>query len=124
MKHAGIREEKPLEIVEKTIGADATAALLSALGGSRIVIPQKVGEHHPIAQAVGLDAARMLTVEMAGMTVDLPVTARKRALIVAALGEGLSAYRIANRYTCSPRFVYKVQAELRAAEPPKQMGLF
>lgn len=119
-----IKEEKLIDQVRDIIGDEAHAALLSALGGARIVVPKKIGQHHPIYQAIGAEASARLSEEIPGTTIDLPVTAKKRALIAAALKENKSAFTIAKSYFCSVRFVYKVQSEMRSAPEPRQMGLF
>lgn len=112
--------------VMEVIGVEAFDLLTAALGGSRIVVPKSIGEHHPIAQAIGLELAQKLSAERPALTIDLPVTPKKRALIETALSDRLPAAHIARRYFCSVRFVYKVQAEMRDRErlPDEQMGLF
>jgi hypothetical protein len=106
------------------IGEDATRAIEEQLGGAHIVIPKKIGLHHPIGQAIGVEAAAKLSEALAGSIIDIPVTARKRALIEGALRNSDSVNTIARRYYCSPRYVWKVKAELAAIQEPKQMGLF
>ncbi len=120
-----IQEERLIDQVRDVIGADAMTALLAKLGGRRLVIPKKMGEHHPISDAIGHDAALRLAEELAGATLDVPVTAMKRAQIAEALAQNMKPDEIVRRYLCSRRFVFKVQAEMRAGDDePKQMGLF
>lgn len=109
--------------IMKVIGVEAFDQLAAALGGSRVVVPRHAGEHHPIAVAIGLDAARRLSHELPALTIDLPITPKKRALIETALNDNVPVVRIAQQYYCSVRFVYKVQAELRDRAEPLQMGL-
>ncbi len=115
--------EREIDQVQEVIGPEAMGYLLAKLGGSRIVVPKTIGEHHPIAHAVGLEAAQKLSEALPGLTLDLPITARKRALILDALANKVPAHKIARDCLCTVRFVFKVQAENRSQSEPKQMGL-
>jgi len=110
--------------IRETLGAEAHDALVEALGGAQIYIPQKIGAHHPLAQAMGLEEAVLLSRHFAGETLVLPVTQRKRAIIEEGLRKNEPVLRIARRAVCSPRFVWKVKAELASAKEPDQQGLF
>jgi hypothetical protein len=113
-----------IALIRAAVGDDAHKTLLEALGGTQLYIPAKVGEHHPLAQAMGLEAARQLSSKLAGVTITLPVTLRKRALIEEGLRNGDPVLKIAVRAVCSPRFVWKVKAEMVEAKEPDQLGLF
>lgn len=108
-----MKQERLIDEIAAAIGPEAHAALLAELGGRRLVIPKKVGPHHPLTVAIGAGPAATLSAEFAGATLDLPVTAKKRALIIEALKRNEKPYAIAQRYLCTPRFVFKVQAEMR-----------
>jgi len=117
-------KENLMSDLEAAIGTASFQSLVSALGGRQLYIPKTpVGAHHPITQAIGAEAAAILVREFPGLTVMLPVTERKRALIRAGLVAGEPVLRIAARVLCSPRFVWKVKAEMQDAAEPDQLGL-
>jgi hypothetical protein len=111
--------------LESAIGSEGFQRLVGALGGRQLYIPKApVGPHHPIVQAAGEEVAAILIREFPGLTVMLPVTERKRALIKAGLEAGDPVLRIAQRVLCSPRFVWKVKAEISQSKSPTQPSLF
>ena len=122
------KEDPLLGEVEDLIGAEAYRALVQALGGKRIRVPAKIGPHHPLAMAIGLDLAQRLAKEFAPHSIDLPIAAKKRYLIAQALSAGKSVSSIAATFYCTQAFVFKVKATLAAETPvevvdPKQMRL-
>lgn len=117
-------EDKPLLAqIKAAIGDDAHDDLLAALGGTQLYVPAKIGEHHPIAVSAGMEAAAILSSQFAGLTLMLPVTLKKRAAIIDALKSNTPVLQIAKNVYCSPRFVWKVKAELAASQEPDQLGL-
>ena len=118
-----MKEERLIDEIAAAIGPEAHASLLAELGGRRLVIPKKIGPHHPLAVAIGAGPAATLSAEFAGATLDLPINAKKRALIVDALKRNEKPYAIAARYLCTRRFVFKVQSEMRSKGSEPQLKL-
>ncbi|EGF92444.1 hypothetical protein ABI_08800 [Asticcacaulis biprosthecium C19] len=109
--------------VVAAIGETAAQAIEAKLGGKRIVIPKTIGLNHPIGQAVGTEVAAKLSAEFAGAILDVPVGAKKRALIEGDLRKGDSVNTVAARYFTSPRTIWRIKAAL-ADDEPQQLGLF
>ncbi len=120
MRH--VPQSRMTELAD-AIGEEAYQALLARLGGYILYVPVKIGQHHPIAQTIGLEASAKLSQEFAGLSLNLPVTARRRAVIEAMLEEGKGAVQIARTVYCSPRYVWKVKAEMDGSSEPQQLGL-
>ena len=114
-----------LDRIRKLIGDVAYARLLEGLGGRRVTVPAKAGEHHYLTRIIGQAAADKLCHEFSNDRVDLPIQAKKRALIVQALAAKLPKTEIARTYFVTERYVYKVQEEEGEAEAePLQGRLF
>jgi hypothetical protein len=118
-------------------GLRAALAMARARGGQRIYV-RPVAEDNPwLLEAVGLATARLITAYLcAGQVVylDLPIAGtrgrsaerqQRRAIIAAGLAAQLPIDEIAAAAGVSRRFVFWVQARLRAREgSPQQLDLF
>ncbi|CAL4866707.1 hypothetical protein MMA231_00951 [Asticcacaulis sp. MM231] len=111
-----------MQHIAAAIGTDAARKFEEVLGGRRFVIPQKIGIHHPIGDVIGIEAGEVLSAALAGSIIDVPVTARKRALVERALSEGKSVNTIARTYLCTPRYVQKIKATRSAVEAEAKQG--
>lgn len=105
------------------IGIDALNELQLIFGGKRLFVPRHMGPHHPIAQAIGLDAARALAQELGGQRFDVPLMLKRRALIEKCLADGLGSQKTADRVGCTRRAVQYTKAQLAQLPAPKQPRL-
>lgn len=62
------------------LGEDCFVALAQSFGGTRLFIPQKLGEDHEIVVAIGAEAAQRLSRRCAGATIRIPLAREERAL--------------------------------------------
>lgn len=102
------------ELVD-VIGLTAAQKLVSAYGGTRLVVPMKMPESHPLAQLLGLEAARKLSAHYAHERMDVPVAlAAIRAVRDQTIRdehrEGVSARRLALRFQLTERRVWEILA--------------
>lgn len=114
-------ELAPFDMIVELIGVEKAAALSLALGGRRIYVPRNPGPHHPLAAAIGEEAAQAVAAEFPSHRLDIPLTAGKRKMIVSLRNDQrLSIARIAQELRCTERHVYQVLADEKAQQP----GLF
>lgn len=101
-----------LDDVAEVIGIDAATALARRFGGQRIYVPRDMGEHHPIAVAVGLDAARLLAEFYQTTELFIPIRARHVSLVheLARLDPPPTRAQIADRVGITERQVYRLLA--------------
>lgn len=118
------RDTVYLREVMQVLGESVYGDMLEAFGGTNLYVPATAGAHHPITVIIGQEAANLLCARFAGDTLELPVTARKRALIKADLVAGIKPIPIARKYYCSVRYVQYIQAEMADQKPSQQLGLF
>lgn len=101
------------------IGFTAVLALVLKFGGIRLHIPKACPDTHPLAVALGSDAAAALCKYMGGEKFDVPrasglfAAARNREIV--ANPEGLSASQLAIKHGLVLRTVRKIRAA--AAKP-------
>ena len=72
------------------IGEEALILLAETFGGLRLLVPMKMGATHPIARAVGLDAAKLLSDRYAPDYLDVPLAREERALQYRADGRTIA----------------------------------
>jgi hypothetical protein len=102
------------------IGWDAAERLSVATGGRGISIPANPGEHSPLVQIVGRDAALILASTFAGDELTCAKGPGVRAEVRRLRADGLSIRGIAATLRCTERFVYKVLAEGAPDAPPPE----
>lgn len=73
--------------LEALIGTAALVRLAEAFGGTRLFIPTTMTASHPIAKAVGSEAAKVLTSRLAPDVVRVPLAREQRALHYRAIGD-------------------------------------
>ncbi len=61
-----------LQEIAGVVGVDATLKLAAASGGLRLFIPAKIHAQHPIAKAIGIDKAKLLSRRYASECIALP----------------------------------------------------
>ena len=124
------------EIID-AIGIGATLKLVEAFGGIRVYVPSedtlRSSEHlardgHPLARAIGVEAACKLARLRSGEFLDLPrATAYMRAMRDAAIRDGLenaSAAALAIQYHTTRRNIFRIKAAGGDAADDAQPDLF
>jgi hypothetical protein len=104
-----------IEELAPVVGADGARALMMAFAGRRIYVPKEIGEHHPIAAAVGLEKARKVAEYYQCTHLEFPIAAAKRRQVLDLAAQGLSDSAISARVWLTERRVRQVRAEARAA---------
>lgn len=100
----------------QVIGADAAIALGRAFAGTRLYIPLQMPAHHPIATAIGVDAARDLGCHFGTECIEIPLLKSRgerhadRKLIADLRRQGFTIAEVARAVGCSERNVYNVLA--------------
>lgn len=108
-----------LEEIEESIGRPATIALTRVYGGRTLRVPSSIHTAHPIAIAVGMDAAAKLCREFNGMALEIPsersslLRARNEAIVAAYLHpvEPASIRRLAMDHQVSRKMIRKILAK-------------
>ena len=124
------------EIID-AIGIGATLKLVEAFGGIRVYVPSadtlRSSQHlardgHPLARAIGVEAACKLAQLRAGEFLELPrATAYMRAMRDAAIRDGLenaSAAALAQQYHTTRRNIFRIKAAGGDAADDAQPDLF
>ena len=117
--------ESMLEMAE-WIGPAATLRLIAAFGGIELYVPLEMTEDHPIAEAIGIDAARRLVAIYGRERLDLPagnpaIAAARRQKVLAQVKAGtLSKQKAARQLGTSARYVRQLLAQPRIM---RQLGL-
>jgi hypothetical protein len=70
---------RPGPELEALIGEAALVRLAEAFGGTRLYVPVKMTARHPIAKAVGMDAAQQLSARLAPDYIRVPLAREQRA---------------------------------------------
>ena len=118
--------------IAEVAGLDAALALAGARGGRRITIPAQPRPDHWFAQAVGMDAALLISdhfrVGNSGAVVELPVgpsgaMATTRRRIDELLRKGVSADRIAREVRVHRTTVFRRKSSMDETDP-RQGSLF
>ena len=61
-----------LRDIYRLIGKKGAVSLVRWRGGAKLTVPKRVGERHPIAQALGCTSARVLAGYYGGEKIDIP----------------------------------------------------
>lgn len=83
-----IRPPPEVAWIIEAAGEKAALDLVSAFGGSRVYFPRRPKPTSPVAQAVGLEAARSLGAAVGQEYRKIPLVRRWRALHLRAAGLG------------------------------------
>lgn len=109
------------EQLAEVIGEKAAEELCRAWGGLRVYVPtpQGMDERHPIALAIGLDAALKLCAEWPAHTLTIPMLdrlrrARRHQEIVEAYKAGARVTNLARKYGMHAHSIYALIARLDA----------
>lgn len=100
--------------METIIGTAATLKLVNERGGTEIVIPKNPTEKCLIAQIIGIDAAKKLSLELGYGKFMIPMghfrgMGRKKVLAAKMIEQGLSSNRIAAELDIHERTVRRVK---------------
>ena len=98
------------------LGDDGFLALVEAVGGRRLDVPQTIGADHEIAEAIGEDNAARLSERYAPAQLRIPLAREERARHYRA--GGLSNGKIATRLGMTEPGVDKLFARMDA--PPEK----
>lgn len=110
------------------IGLQATLRIVEHYGGVRLYVPVEIEADHPIAQMIGLDAARKLAAEYGGQDhFDIPrAAAALRAVrarqIRADRATGMTHRALARKYHLTERWIRHVLGDEETTA--EQAGLF
>lgn len=103
------------------IGMASARELARHFGGTRLYVPRKIGEHHPIAVAIGRAAADRLAASAGSQTLAIPRQPERRARVVELRSRSLTIAQIVRETTYSERHVYRL---LRDDDAIRQPDLF
>ena len=117
--HAPQKQTQWAYVVE-LIGEAAADRLSRDFGGRRVFVPKSLGEHHPLAASIGLEAARTLVANIGPGDLEPPLSQGRRLRIVELLKAGWKAERIGPAVGCSRRTVFRVKAALAEADDQQQ----
>lgn len=115
------RDSRHFQEVAGVIGVEATEKLCRALGGARIYVPATIGDHHPIAVAVGKEKAARIADHFHRTVLALPKgLSRRERVIEFRRDTDMTIQEIALATDYTEAGVYKILAEERGG----QMDLF
>ncbi|MGE4321733.1 MAG: hypothetical protein AB7E60_01735 [Sphingobium sp.] len=111
------RGSEIFQSVADIIGVTATETLCRALGGTRIYVPATIGEHHPIAVAIGLDDAAKIADHFHRTVLALPKGLTRRQRVLEYRREtNMTVQQIALATDYTEAGVYKILAEERGGQ--------
>ena len=96
-----------------TIGTAATLKLLDRFGGTRLYVPGRVGDEHPLVFAIGKEAADKLVAVYGRERIDVPRAsemwrASRDADIRDRYRAGETAAELARYYQVTERTIYRI----------------
>lgn len=100
------------------IGLPAVQRLVQHYGGVRVVVPEKMHAHHPLARLLGLEVAERLSHHYARERIDVPkalgaILAVRNAVIARDNAQGVSARRLALMHNLTERRIWEILAAQR-----------
>lgn len=112
----------PMHDLVRVLTLPTALRLADRFGGSRVYVPHpsRISEDHPIAQAIGLEAARQLTEEWPKFELVIPrcapILRAERNKALRADRETLSAREAALKWELTERHVFKIWAGVDAPD--------
>lgn len=94
MRASGTSGRQSAELID-AIGEAAAVALAEEYAGTRLYVPPRIKEHHPIVKLIGRNAADGLSEHYGRITIRVPLLRKERALH--HRNQGMSNGRIAVR---------------------------
>lgn len=114
---------RPGPELEALIGEEALVRLAERFGGTRLFVPVKMTARHEIAQAIGVEKARLLSERLAPDVIRVPLAREPRARHYRA--RGMSNAQIARQLQITERGVEKLFQRLPdAPKKGSQLTLF
>ena len=111
--------------IADTLGEAKAAELCRHLGGVKIYVPQTIDANHPIAKAIGMEAAQTLAYYHHRTAFTLPKSYNRRARVLELWERGgMSQKEIALATEYSERHVGTIIAQHNAAIDDGQLDLF
>lgn len=115
--------------VAAVIGSPATLMLCERFGGINLYVPHNMHASHPIAEVIGIDAAKLLSAQFTGDYILLPNISRRREthnrrreVLRLAAGRQMTAKAIALATGYTERHVHNILGE--SSGDPRQLKLF
>lgn len=115
--------------VAAVIGSGDALKLCNRFGGTSLYVPHNVHEAHPIADAIGIDAAKLLSATFTGESLALPNISRRREthnrrrrVLELSADRRMSAKAIALATGYTERHVHNIVGE--SGGDPRQLKLF
>ena len=118
MKGPGdLRSSDIFQSIAAVIGAEAAEKLCRTLGGARIYVPATMGEHHPIAVAIGQENAAKIADHFHRTVLALPKgLSRRERVIEFRRTTKMTIREIALATDYTEAGVYKILAEDRGGQ--------
>lgn len=107
---------RSMEDLREVLGEHAIVRLLLAYPGIDLKVPESVDADHPLARAIGLEAAKKLAQHAGGGRMYIPSSlarAERNQAIYDARAAGDSVEEIARRHGLTARHVERILARLR-----------
>lgn len=118
----GLAGDEALADLVEAIGDELAMKLAGHFGGTRQYVPRKIGDHHPLAVALGVEGAARLAAWAGGGSIDIPKQAARRHKVRTLLSRGaLTIAQIAVQTSYTERHVYRLK---KAERDDAQPGLF
>ncbi|MCQ9378821.1 Mor transcription activator family protein [Methyloversatilis sp. XJ19-49] len=113
--------QKVLREIADVIGLPACLELVSRWGGRDLYVPESIGREHPIAFAIGFEAAQKLSAEFPCCTLSLPIERNatidlRNELIFKEWKDGASVLRLSHRWGLTRPGIDAVLAKMQARE--------
>ena len=103
------RGDRAMADIADIIGDEAARKLADAFGGTILYVPPVPGVNHPIAVAIGVDAADRLGAHVGGERMLIPKEAARRARVLELRKyHSLTVAQIARQTAYSERHVYRL----------------
>ena len=101
--------DEALAELASAIGEPLALALSARFGGTRLYVPRKISDGHPICVALGREGADSLSAYAGGGEIAVPKQAARRARVIALHSRGaLTMAQIALETAYSERHVYRL----------------
>lgn len=111
------------EDLQATIGLQAALKLCDEYGGTTVIVPARPKATHPIARAIGAEAAKILYRSYGNTRLSLPLGPTRgqrgrRTRVAQLIDQGYSVPEAARLADVHERTVYNVKATQRHVETP------
>lgn len=104
--------------IQRLIGDELYHEFCTQLGGRRLYLPLNPGPSSPISASIGLNAAVRVCAVYGGMTLDVPLNARKHEVIRRLDAQGLTCVQIAHKIRVTRQTVMRVLKKTPSAPKP------